>query len=231
MKKGKKTYSKKRPTTKALADRIHKLEKAPEVKFHDSAFGPTAIVAGGITWTSLVLVPQGDDVEQRAGNKITTKYLHLRTDFQGSATALGDSFVRVIVFWDKAPNGFNPVVVDNLANSQALLDSNIGVLSGFYAYRNMRTANRYKIMSDTTHKLEPHAVAGFNVATGATTSVVPPHSFTIKNIRLGRSVVFSGSTNAITDLSLNGLYVAYLQNVTATFANVAGTSRITYTDV
>jgi len=226
----KKKGKKKAPTTKALAERIHKLEKSPELKFHDSSFGPSGIVGTGIAWNSICLIPQGDDVEQRSGNKITTKYLTIRAEFQGLSTSLADRFCRIIVFWDSAPNGASPVVSDANVATQALLDANGATLSPFFSYRNLRTGKRYKILSDTIHKLEPKVVNTFNVATGATVTVVPSYAFMTKTMRLGRVVSYLGGSNAITDLSQNGLFVAFLQDGATAFANVFGTSRLAYTD-
>lgn len=229
-KKGSRMKAKKAPTTKTLAERIHKLEKAPELKFHDSQFGPTGLTGVGIAWTSICLVPQGDDVEQRSGNKITSKYVSIRATFQGVNTALGDSFVRCIVFWDSAPNGVNPVIVDNNVNTMALLDSNAGVVPGFYANRNLRTGKRYKILEDTVHKLEPHCVQLFTVATGNTTQVIPPYAYYQKYVRLGRAISYSGVGAVISDLTQNGLFVAFLQSSTSGFCNIYGSSRMSYTD-
>lgn len=229
-KKTNKKNAKKTPTNKDLAERIHKLEHMPELKFHDSSFGPTVMTAAGITWTSIPLIAQGDDVEQRGGNKVTSKNLSLKVEFQGSSTRLGDSFCRMIVFWDTSPNASNPTVWDSAVSTQALLDGNGGTITAFNSYPNLRTAKRYKIISDTVHKLEPHAVGTFTVATGVTTVVIPPYAFAKKSVRLGRTIAYSGTTATIGDLAQNGIYVAFIQDGTNFFGNVVGSSRMSYTD-
>jgi hypothetical protein len=163
--------------------------------------------AGFAGITELNCVLQGQTVASRIGNKITMKSAHLRFDLSAAAAILAD--VRVMVLYDRQPNGAFPALAD------ILVDQPAGVVAPF-AGINIANKSRFLMLRDQDFLLDQGQASIHCV------------NMYIK----GRWETEFGSTlNAITDFRTGALYLC----VFTTFAsgNVAisnGTCRIRYYD-
>ncbi len=83
---------------------------------------------------------RGSGFEQRVGDAETAMSIQFRGTFLTSATAAGPSFVRMILFIDKRPNGTFAIIDD-------LLDT-IGTGEAVNSPLNLEEGNRYRILRD-----------------------------------------------------------------------------------
>lgn len=86
----------KRPTTKALARRVRKLELAPELKYFDTSNAQQYVDYDGIIH-DLCEPPQGTTFQQRSGDEILVKSVTIRGHLNYTANW---SNALVVLFWD-----------------------------------------------------------------------------------------------------------------------------------
>lgn len=127
-----------------------KIVNGPEVKTNNEAQVPgfTLPVLANVTYvangallsandtggmTCLNLLTQGNDYNNRNGNKVTTKSIRLM--MAGTATAKGH--VRVVIVWDKQPNG-----------TSLTLSDYFNITANFTSLSNPTTFQRFKTIRD-----------------------------------------------------------------------------------
>lgn len=128
-----------------------------EVKSFDGA--PTgaalplsAAVAGGEPGaafagiTHVNCVPQGATVANRIGNKIMMKSIHLKGTISAAAAVLSNA--RVMLIYDKQPNGAFPTFADIITDQP-------GGVSGFYSSLNIANKSRFSVIRDQFFNFDP----------------------------------------------------------------------------
>lgn len=216
---------KKSPTNKSLNKKIKHIENnLMELKFIDQFVATTTSGAG--TSDYLTGTAQGDTNSNRQGNVINPTSIQWKVDIFADPLLLGCSRVRMILFWDRQPNGAVPVLT-GAATAQSLLD--IGVVTdSTLAPRNFNTIDRYHILIDKVYVMNPQVV--LLTAAGATTQVVPMQK-TIHHVhKLSRLVKYDNTSAAITASVSNALHAAYFTDVGATQPSVQCSYRLYFRD-
>jgi len=201
-------------TNKNLARRVKRLEKRPELKYHDvySTTGPTA--AG--TANSMLFIAQGDDFNQRIGEEITAMYLNLNLRLTATVNTVV-SYIRTMIVWDKQNNGTGPVFLASSSLAEGLLDDTT-ITSSILSPHNYRTKQRYVILYDKLHLLTPQS-AGTEVAMKLR-----------RNFKLrGAKVKYSSSGATVADLPSRDLIYVQFSTVASTIT-VLNSFRLWYTD-
>lgn len=120
-----------------------------ETKSVDVIVAGQAFVNTG-TFQLLNAMVQGSDLVNHQGRRIQMKSLHIRGGiFQNQAgAAAGADFFRIIVLYDRQPNGAAPALADVL---QSVSQAGATTTSA-YAMLNMSNAERFKILAQETFK-------------------------------------------------------------------------------
>lgn len=226
----KKSKRKRRPTNKPrtkvdkkLSRRISRLENSIETKYIDSTVSEPMDVAGA-SYAVISGMGQGDDYNQRIGNKITSKRLYLQYRLFVPASD-SPALIRFILYWD---NQFNSGNFSQLFTgtsptpeilSSALLDDRSGMISVNAPY-NINTKQRYKILYDTTHTMN----RGSDLV-GLVLNIK-------KSISLHNAQIIYADTTA-TNISIPSrmLMVSYFYTVSTDVPTINYTSRYFFTDL
>lgn len=147
----KRVQKKKVPNNKQLATRIRKLEHQDELKYHDSWSQPAAYT-GGYT---LVLnnLTKGDDVHQRIGDQVSSKFLNMRVRVDKSAV-INPLTVRLMILWDLQTNATGMIPFASTDLNNGLIDDTT-ILGVAFAPLNYRTKHRYHVLYDKVHVINP----------------------------------------------------------------------------
>lgn len=102
--------------------------KGPELKFYDQQTTPVVTVSSSV-WSVVnnIFSPvRGDDATEREGRSLSVKSLLMRWFVSMTSTSAGGGNIRIVVIYDKSPNGVILAVTDifqnNLQNSPLRLD-------------------------------------------------------------------------------------------------------------
>lgn len=198
---------KKGPSNKSLNKKIKHIENnLLELKYLDISSGQSPTTAG----TSDYLTPlaQGDTASNRQGNIINPTSIQFRGTMLTDVDYLGFSKIRIILFWDRQPNGAVPVLT-GASTTQSLLD-NGNITDSTICPRNFNTIDRYHILYDKTHGINPGVVQTSVVAADPTTTkVVQRGKYIHFVVKLGRLVKYNNTSAAITAAVSNALHIAY----------------------
>lgn len=216
---------KKGPSNKSLNKKIKHIENnLMELKFLDTNSGVTPSIAGVSDYLSGLA--QGDTASLRQGNIINPTSIQIRATMFTDIDTLSISQIRVILFWDRQPNGAAPVL-SGASTTQSLLDTGV-VTNPILSPRNFNTIERYGILWDKVVQLNPNVP--LLVAGGATTQVVQVGKFLSKVIHLSRLVKYNNTSAAITASVSNALHCAFFTNLAADVAIINLGYRLYYRD-
>lgn len=228
--KKKKFTSKKHPTVKSVDRKIHHLAMHQDVKWADYA---NAInVTGGTPVQLLVNLPlnTGPVPVQRTNNWIENTSCQIRIQAYSYTAGLGYAFqpqwLRIILFWDRQPNGAAPTLLGTSASNSLLDTTSLG--SDVNIPRNQTTIERYHILHDSVHTFNYQCidVTGTPIQVG---KYIPIFK------KLGRKSVFNITSSAsVSAFQTNTLFCAFFagdENVTGSSPIVCNvTTRIYYKD-
>lgn len=219
----KRKRSYKRKSTKSTAKRVKKVERKvnslvkAELRQNSTYVAAGTIPQAGVrTLMNGMLVGVGDNT--RSGNKIIAKYLEMRIDFGLDGTALvgttAQNYVyRLLILWDKQPNGALPVINDLLLNSGAAGNN-------YYSPVNFNFKARYKVFYDKTWSIAPHASSRQAIGT---TTYDSYDKHVIVRKKLNRTTVYNnGTAGDVTDIISNALIMIEFTNSNV---NVISASR------
>lgn len=206
---------KKRLQNKNLDRRIKKLEHSEELKYID-IYNTSALTNTG-TIVALNFIAQGDDFNQRLGEEICAKFVNMKIRISHLAAGTYDQ-VRSILFWDKQTNGTGPTIYTSTDINSGLLD-NSTITSGVLCPHNYRCNDRYAILYDKVHSINPESSAVDKV-------IQFKKSFKLS----GAKVKYSNSGALITSIPSRSLF--YVQISYAPIASTTPTNsfRFWYTD-
>lgn len=210
-------HKKRGPTTKQLATRIKKLEHTEELKYID-VLNSTALSTTG---TSLVLsvLAQGDDFNNRVGEEVRAKYVNCKLRLAKTTPSANINQVRCILFWDLQTNGSGPVILTSTLADSGLLD-NSSITSVLLSPHNYRCSQRYKILYDKVHVLNPDS----------TTTQMARYIHINKRLG-GAKIKYTDSSGTIASLTSRALCFSILSDTSST-TEITPTLcfRVWYTD-
>lgn len=194
----------KRPRSSAPAKKLLQaaMRKNVEVKTHD---GTQASAATAVTWTfnSLVdTITEGVTEGERVGRTIDAISLRWKGYM---ALSSGDELVRLVIVYDKAPNGAQ-------AGGTTVFTANT-----ILGLKEKDFQDRFVIMRDETFLL------------GSTTSLKVPFDFYVKVPEEIRKIRYQGTAGTAADLAEGNFFIGYVSTSNATTIN--WTARVSYTDM
>jgi len=196
------------PTTKSLNKKIKRIENEfIETKFFDVYNAGTTIALAGIQ-DLLVGIAQGDTASTRTGNVIVPSSVQLRMAFSSDIDELSSSRIRIMLFWDRQPNGAVPVLT-GAPTISSLLDTGT-ITQPVLAPRKYNAIELYSVLYDKILTLTPGVV--LTTAAGATTQVVLVDKQINLIKKLHRSVKYNDTTGVIGSIVTNSLYIAYFSD-------------------
>lgn len=215
-----------------VAHKVRRIERYFETKA--LTLGATPFTVNRLTNTNfssqlfaLNTPAQGTEFNERIGQKITSKRIHIRFKLESNAQAgsFRDSTFRVMLFWDTQPNALAPAL-DELFNQSSFTTPNE---PDFFAYRQWAWRKRFRFIYDKFF-----ALAGSIITSGANPIATngTQRFLAVKDIHLrlkNREVQFEGTGGGLVNVTKNTLYVLFssfsTEDSTAVFA-----SRFTYVD-
>lgn len=164
------------------------------------------------TYTLLNGVAQGTNQGQRIGMQLKNKYLILRLIMNQNAGFVGLSErIRVMLIWDKQPNGAAPTA------NQLLTITAAG--QAFISPININASKRYRIVYDKLYSLQSR---------GGANNVAESKMITIKkNLKLNTKYMDTGAT--IASIQTNSLYLVTISQEDLAI-RIAGTFDHRYED-
>jgi len=183
---------------------------SPELKVVDRH--TTAAVPPAGSWippTQISIVTIGGNINNRVGRKVTMKKLLIRLAFQTSQAIapLSDATIRVLVVYDRAPNG-------TIATITSVLDND-----SFTSPMNLDNRDRFVVIAD---QMTTQNVGKNNNATQM-----------VINRKFNYESIYNLNNNGdIGDVNTGVLYVMYCKNETASLdgIGVSCRSRVRFTD-
>lgn len=196
---------KKGPTNKSLNKKIKHIENnLMELKYVDNIETNITTAPAGVFFY-ISAIAQGDTASTRTGNVINPTSLLVRQIFLTNSASVIPNVVRCIVFWDRQPNGANPVLV-GASTTQSLLDTGV-ITEPINAPRNFNTIDRYKILYDKTHALNGQVVQ--TTTAGSTSALIPISKYVSFRVNLNRIIKYNNTTAVIGAAASNALHIAY----------------------
>lgn len=181
---------------------------------------------------NIATIQQGAGISQRIGNKISLKSLRIRFDIAPTLQSVEvNSSARLMVIYDRNPNGAYPLITNMLANNKQDGTTGNGIM---WSSVNCNLMDRFVVLMDEFVVLPPITNGGVNgnFLTGPTSE----KSFKIdRYIKLkGLETVFSGTASPLTiaNVQVGALYLVSWGNValaTAPYTWV-GTTRLRFRD-
>jgi len=202
-----------------LERRVKALEKRPELKYFDTQNSIVGVLTTG-TLLCPHFIPQGDDFDNRIGEELTAKFVNYRIRIWHTPAPDADQ-IRFILFWDRQCNGGAPGITVTGSNYATALLDNVTVPNTSICRTNNRTSQRYKILYDKVHTVNPD-----------TTNANVIRYFSINRRLSNARIKFDSSSGSgyshLTSRTLN-LLVITGQTVTTTTVQV--TCRFWYIDL
>lgn len=154
----------------------------------------------------LAAIIPGTGEPERTGNQIRVLSVKVKYAMSDTIPQVG----RVIVAWDRQPNGSNPAALDIVATVD---------LNSWYNSNNVVQAGgkRFDIIYDKRHVILPAVSGAVDYALGSSTW------------KGNKNVIYGGSAGTVADMVSNNLVV--LGMGTGTTLDLAGVVNITYRDV
>lgn len=226
-------YKKKKPTVQALAKKIDMLQEDVELKYKDTEFVLVPFTSDSST--SIVLlngIPGSTGPSGRIGQELRMTSVHFRAVITRDALELSPQTVRLMIIYDKTPNG-TAVAFGNLVDNSVI--NNADFLP-YCPYNRDLVPGRFKILYDKSYVLNPQVLDSWTEAPAGTFSpsgYAPMERLINKKIPLQkRSVYGLGGGSAITDISIGSLYMVCIgsQPVAGPNYTIDGGCRLFYKD-
>jgi len=211
----------KAPTNRTLAKRIKFVENnLIELKWRDGF--ATAIQPWG--WspnlgsqvnTHFTPIAQGDQPYERNGDMIHTTSFQVRFSVYCPRGERSNTYLRVIIFWDRQPNMANNGLFTSGGDNTALLEDASTTAPLYLAPINYLAIDRYDILYDKTYRMDTLSRASNSnpAPPGVQDEISAFNQGLIKHIkvRTSRKVKY-GNANAGYPVT-NALHVAWISNI------------------
>lgn len=198
------------PRISTVNRKIKKISDMIELKRVDSFFNNN-VGNDGSDVLLMNAMATGTTAATRVANQVQATSLQFRGSIEADPDSLESATIRVIVFWDRQPNGAAPITASTSApGDMALLDTAVVTVPVLAPY-NYSAIERYRVLYDKTFSLNPKVVQQSTIATGVTTTdqVVPVRIYFKKKIKLNRMVKYDAGVGNITDITTNSLYAVF----------------------
>lgn len=172
--------------------------KGPELKDVTGAVNALALPATAIFSAPVLFgIPsQGVTTSSRVGRRVNLKSVMMRF---GTNTGVP---LRILIIYDKAPNGVLPAIGDILATTE------------FHGVLNLGNSDRFVTIFDKY--VVPQTTAGIQ---------------DVLYRKVDLESMFSGTGSAITDLAGGALYYMFAPIIASAATSISFTTRVRYTDV
>ncbi len=188
-----------------------------ELKFFDLDVDDTAIAATGtIASSSLNLIAQGTDENERIGRKVTIKSVFIRFEVRLPTQTQGanaSDVARIIVYQDKQANGAAATVL-------GILES-----ANYQSFNNLTNRKRFRTLMDRTYDLVAAAGGGDGTTEDYGQVIISDTLFKKVNI----PIEFNATVGAITELNSNNIGILTISRTG--LAAYASKVRIRFTDL
>lgn len=184
---------------------------APERKFFDTSIAFINIVDTVGAIQNIVLIPQGDGVSDRTGNKIRVKsvYVQVRVSTQ-SVSGLAEAFLRFALVQDTQQVADSTPTVSQIVNSTATPQNTL---------LSIPNQGRFRIL-----KMFPLLDLTMVASANATQSAVQAYR------RFGMDIPITYNGAAGSDIQKNGLYLIAWTTEPTDVVDADGITRVTYVD-
>lgn len=218
-----------------LQKEVMKLKKQPELKYCDEYdLLPASIPPSGRL--SVPLSPfllRGTSPTQRIGDQIMLKRWKIQVKCLANGLNLQATYMRFIVFIDKAYNGSSPsLALRTPANNFTLLDDTVIADTIMSPYNLDTLDSRFKILDDTTVRLLPQTVSQ-TTQVGLVynaTAYTPQHYIYKRSFTLNRIAKFVANVGNNTDLAGAQPLLAIFSDQPLNQPLVVFSGRMTFTD-
>lgn len=197
------------PSNYQLAKRIRKIESEIELKHKDEDFFVGQVDADFSVY-DICVVGLGGDSRGRIGDEIQTTSLKMRLGIIWTPNTYNNltAHLRMILFWDSAPNGDVPSIVSTGPLDQSVLDpASTSLEPIFDQYNYNTTQDRFRIIYDKVWTLRSQFIT--SDPDTLTDLPGPVSMFVTKKWKLGRKQVFQGNAADYTSMVTNGIYVGW----------------------
>jgi len=214
------------PRISTINQKIKRIQSAVELKYND-----TLTTGTFVTTPTLVLLNDlsvGVEPTARIGSKINATSIQFRAHVSTDSETLESTRMRFIIFWDRQANGVIPPILGNpLTGDQGLLSIAV-VTDPILAPYMMETQERFSIVYDKVHTINPMTTLPAAVQTA---EVVPVSIQFKKKIPLSRVVKYdSNDDGGVDDIVSNSLYVTYFSDQDTTPPNMELGTRFIFKD-
>lgn len=193
-------HGKAAPTTRQLDRRVKKIQNREEVMVIDR-FVTANPTTGAQFVDFLCPIAQGDSYNQRDHNKVYATSVKFRYIVQNDVSDPVDhsQTIRIMVLWDKNPNGSLPTPYGTL---QSVLDNRTITSPTLMPYNKDMYA-RFKIIYDKTHVCTPFVT---------TQQVI---HYKRKKRLLGRQITFADANGNVASIDSNNVVLMILSDTSA----------------
>ncbi len=172
----------------------------PELKFKDTSIANVPASATGLFMTSLTIIPQGDDEDEREGRKISVTSLttHIHAFLAAGTTEAEHDHLIMCMVLDTQVNGSTPSALDYV-----VLNTND------LTFRNLSNSQRFKTLWRRDFDLNYTAAGGNGTAietVGTNQNITVHYKF-----KKPLTISYSGVTGATSFTESNGLFL-YVQS-------------------
>lgn len=185
-----------------------------ETKFFDTTLSFLIDSTSEVPATGqLVLIPQGVTESTRVGRKCVVKSISIRMSFTfvPAAAATASVHFRICLILDKQCNGAAAVASDVFTADTMV-----------FGFRNMSNSSRFQVLKSWDRIIEPGA--------GVTTAYNNSRLVILHTKPCNIPLEFSSTTGAITELKSNNLFLLAQSVGGDDLVQVAGASRVRFTD-
>lgn len=202
--KPRRTVAKRRRLMSRPQDRVAVLRSSlRDLNYFDNTLGVSA-TGGVVSYLSICLPTQGTSNTSRFGDKILLHSLSWKLVLQDSTS---NQAVRIIIGWDKQPNGAAPTSPAPLVSASE------------YAFKDPDLRDRFIIIRD-------FLMWGQENTIGTTSNVAKHDPIQTGMCKLGYNMTFGGNAGTVADLRTGNLFVFFYS--ASNFAT-AGISRVLFT--
>lgn len=183
------------------------LDKQIELKHFTTSVAIAALVNQTAQYSSLIIIPQGDDQGERIGDKITLKSISYKLQIGIAANETGGAACRFMLIYDRRPNGAQATAAEvlNTARTYGLMNLN-----------NTADKGRFQVLHD---QVWTYSIAGKQL--GFEKAYIP-----LKNL----PVLYDAEVGDITDVQRGNLFGLFITEGNDQNISANGYIRVRYVD-
>jgi len=213
------------PRMQTQIARISREVGKPERKYIDTAISLINVSDAAGAAQTLVSVAQGTGNDNRVGNKIRIRHMHVQVRLSEDDNSLGttctaSTYVRCFIVQDTQQTSDTVPTVTDIFTNVALPQ---------FPVINRNTQGRYKILK--TFPLWNGAMIRDHETEAALVTPKAPTQSNVWVYKKSCNIVVTYNANAGTDVQKNGIFIVCTTNLAADTVDVDGAARLLFTDV